>query len=82
MRRTEEDVNYFEFDQLSNRHFYTATFFPDLKHEWQPVQRGNLVALEYDLIWKPIPGLIPSHISPAFFDRGPPVGQRYTTLLG
>ena len=51
--KTGQDVTLFDFSQESKRHFSAAAFSSDYKHEWQPVKRGFVVAMEYDLIWQP-----------------------------
>ena len=57
----------FDFQPNSDKCFYAAAFFTDYKHEWQTVTRGNMVALEFDLLWKPASTFTTSSIRlPAF----------------
>ena len=53
----------FDFQHLSDQSFYAAVFFSDLKHRWQSITKGNMVALEFDLIWRPSPVSVISSIS-------------------
>ena len=56
-----------DFQQNSDKCFYAAAFFTEHKHEWQTVKRGNMVALEFDLLWKPASTFTTSSIClPAF----------------
>lgn len=57
------DSTTFYFQHESDRLFYAAVYFSDYKHEWQPIERGNMVALEFDIIWWPSPAPVVSSIS-------------------
>ena len=61
------DNNSFDFHLQSDRYFYAAAFSADVKHKWLPIQRGNMVALEFDLLWQPEPVFTISSVAlPAF----------------
>ena len=47
---------FFDSDNLSDQHFYCTAFFSNYKHEWQPILRGCMMALEFDLLWHPTAG--------------------------
>ncbi len=58
-----DSTTFYFHEHQSDRHFYAAVFFSDYKHEWQPIERGNMVALEFDIIWWPSPAPVVSPIS-------------------
>lgn len=61
-----EDAS-FDFHDKSDQYFYAAAFLTEYKHEWQQVARGNVAALEFDLLWQPASAITISSISlPAF----------------
>ena len=53
----------FDFQQQSEKCFYAAVFFSEFKHHWQPITKGNVVALEFDLVWRPCHAPVLSPIS-------------------
>lgn len=61
--KTDENATFLDFCKLSHQCFSCAAFFSDCKHSWEPVKRGNMVALEYDLIWRPSSARVTSSIS-------------------
>lgn len=44
---------FYDFDHHSDQFYYCAIFFSGCKFQWEPVERGNLVALQFDIVWRP-----------------------------
>ena len=52
----------FDFQRQSHRFYYATVFLSDCQHYWQPIVKGYMVALEFDLVWRPCPALVISAI--------------------
>ncbi len=44
---------FYDFHSESDRLFYAAALLANCEHHWQPIERGNVVLLEFDLLWQP-----------------------------
>ena len=63
-----EELNKFhDFTHECHRYFYCCAFFAGCKYEWEPIKRGCMVVLDFDIVWRPSPMSVTSSISlPSF----------------
>ena len=62
-----EQLNNHDFTHECHRYFYCCAFFAGCKYEWEPIKRGCMVVLDFDIVWRPSPTSVTSSISlPSF----------------
>ena len=62
-----EELNNHDFTHECHRYFYCCAFFAGCKYEWEPIKRGCMVVLDFDIVWRPSPMSVTSSISlPSF----------------
>ena len=62
-----EELNNHDFTHECHRYFYCCAFFAGCKYEWEPIKRGCMVVLDFDIVWRPSPTSVTSSISlPSF----------------
>ena len=63
-----ENVNVPDFQNPKfQRQFYCCALFTGCNYEWEPIKSGCMVALDFDIVWRPSPTFVNSSISlPSF----------------
>ena len=63
----QNEAHSLDFHQKCHQYFYCCAFFTGCKYEWEPIERGCMVVLDFDIVWRPSPTTVNSSISlPSF----------------